>query len=368
LKLLLLCPCVPGRRAGSRIRLLHQIRFLGARHELTVVAMGAAEPIDAPADFHFRDLDPGARSSERGPQAVEQHRTPAMEALVRELAGQPFERVLIQSIYMAQYREFFRCPVFLEEHNVESELFQQHAALASAPNERVLWRAAAMQMRAYEQLHWPLFPLRFVVSELDRERMVRRCCEGRVVVIPNGADVTRPVRALRPDARRVLFTGWLAYRPNQQAVMALLDEVMPRVWEHAPDVRVLVAGADCPTDLRSRVTDPRVELVFDAPDLEPLVDGCSVLAVPLQQGSGTRIKILESWAWGLPVVSTPVGCEGLDGVDGRDLLIREDLAKGVLEVLGDSSLWERMRCNGRRLVEQRYDWNRVFAEQERELA
>jgi glycosyltransferase involved in cell wall biosynthesis len=97
---------------------------------------------------------------------------------------------------------------------------------------------------------------------------------------------------------------------------------------------------------------------------------CTISIVPLRLGGGTRLKILHSMAMGLPVVSTSLGCEGLEVIDGIHLLIRdepEEFARAILQLYNDASLRNELRKNGRNLVEKKYDWQSIFAEYEREI-
>ena len=104
-------------------------------------------------------------------------------------------------------------------------------------------------------------------------------------------------------------------------------------------------------------------LLGSVPDVLPHLGDACVLAVPLEAGGGTRLKILEAFAAGLPVVSTPVGCEGIDATDGEHLLVapRERMAESILSLLSDRRLGERLATLARALVRERYDWNSVGA-------
>lgn len=104
--------------------------------------------------------------------------------------------------------------------------------------------------------------------------------------------------------------------------------------------------------------------------MEALAQDCSLSVVPLRVGGGTRIKILHAMAMGLPVVSTPLGCEGLEAEDGEQLLIRatpEAFAQAVLALDGDRELRQKLRAAGRSLVESRYDWQKIYQDYEAQL-
>jgi glycosyltransferase involved in cell wall biosynthesis len=204
-----------------------------------------------------------------------------------------------------------------------------------------------------------------VVSEVDRAEMQRRAPGGRTVVAANGADPETWLEGARFSAQTVLFSGHLAYLPNIDAVDWLLTEIWPEVLRQRPRARLIIAGRDPGEAMRTAVARARgVELCVNPVSMNVVASRASVTVAPLRLGSGTRVKILESLAWGLPLVSTAAGAEGIDVVDGEHVLLRDsaqEFAEGVVRLLSDEALWGRLRLAGRQLVGERYSWDRVFA-------
>jgi glycosyltransferase involved in cell wall biosynthesis len=160
---------------------------------------------------------------------------------------------------------------------------------------------------------------------------------------------------------RVVFTGAMRHAPNADGARWYLDHVHPMVAERIPSLRVAIVGADPPPDLRARQS-AGVEVTGRVDDIRPWLANASVAIVPLLSGGGTRLKILEAMAAGIPVVSTTVGAEGLDLADGSDLLIADSpraFADAILRVLYDSSLAESLSERGRVTVLARFDWRVV---------
>jgi glycosyltransferase involved in cell wall biosynthesis len=142
-------------------------------------------------------------------------------------------------------------------------------------------------------------------------------------------------------------------------VLYFLREIWPKIAEARPDVRFVVVGAQ-PTAAILAQAGPRVTIVGPVDDLRPHLSAAAVIVVPLRLGSGTRLKILEAWAMGRPVVSTSLGAEGLDGVSGEHLLIADEpaeFARSVLRVLGEPSLASELGRGGRALATERYSWS-----------
>src|SRR5207237_3894426 len=164
------------------------------------------------------------------------------------------------------------------------------------------------------------------VSPTDAQLMRERFGAKRVEVVDNGVDTSyfRPTDGKR-EPHTVLFLGSLDWRPNQDGVQQLLDSIFPQVRAQDPATKLLVVGRNPPEWLRDRVkTCPGVELHGSVPDVRPFMARAGVLAVPLRIGGGSRLKILEALASGLPVISTRIGAEGLDLAAGRHLDVVED--------------------------------------------
>jgi glycosyltransferase involved in cell wall biosynthesis len=225
-------------------------------------------------------------------------------------------------------------------------------------------------MRQYENKAWPSFDLRITVSKLDQVEMDSRCPDGKTIVAENGVDTDEFKLLPVNKSRKILFVGTMNYFPNVDGALFLAQSIMPHVWRLDPDIRLCIVGRNMPKQIRDLGADPRIEIIMDAPDIKVVAAQCCVSVVPLRLGGGTRIKILEAFGLGLPVVSTAKGCEGLAGVDGRHLLIRdnpEEFATAVATVMNNHKLSDTLRQNGRMLVEERYDWQKIFESAEEKM-
>jgi glycosyltransferase involved in cell wall biosynthesis len=149
--------------------------------------------------------------------------------------------------------------------------------------------------------------------------------------------------------------GGFEHPPNADAVTYLVHEVMPHVWQRRPDVSVTIVGSSAPPSVEE-LASSRVHLRGWVEDLEPILGSARTMVVPVRYGAGVKGKITQGLAAGLPIVTTRVGAEGLDGEDGKNMLIGEDaegLAERILRVIEDDALWQSLSLGGLELARSR---------------
>jgi glycosyltransferase involved in cell wall biosynthesis len=194
------------------------------------------------------------------------------------------------------------------------------------------------------------------VSEEERATILAEVPEARVSVIPNIHRVAEKVSPVA-DRNGIMFLGGFHHRPNVGAAVHLVRELLPRIRELAGLVRVAIVGTNPPPVIEELAEVEGVEVTGFVEDLVPYLGSFRVMAAPLLYGAGVKGKITQSLAAGLPVVTTPVGAEGLGAESGRHLLIADDdasFAAAVAEVLRDDELWQRLSDEGQKLAEVRF--------------
>ncbi len=239
--------------------------------------------------------------------------------------------------------------LILDMHNVESDL-------ADDPGRRRRWSIwpddDASLLRRRERAAARRVDRIWVCSDTDAKRVRAICPDGPPVdVVPNMIPRLDklPDRLDPPRTREttnLLFVGHLGYAPNVRAAARLVDRIVPAVRETMPAARLVLAGRAPGSEVRALSTADAVQLVADPPDLAPLYGGADIAVVPLSEGGGTRLKILEAMAVGVPVVATPIAAEGLGLVDGEEILIAdtdESIADRIRTLLDDGERYESIR-------------------------
>jgi glycosyltransferase involved in cell wall biosynthesis len=215
-----------------------------------------------------------------------------------------------------------------------------------------LWRAERRAIRQSERT--------FVCSEEDRSYLTRTMRVDGVSVIPNAVAMPEP----SPPApeKTVMFIGVLSYAPNRNAAGLLVNEIWPKVRKLVPDAQLLIAGSYA-EQVEGFPGGNGVTFTGFVDDLEDLYARTQVVCVPIATGGGTRIKIIEAVGHGRPVVSTPIGAEGLDMIDGEHILLREEpsaIAEALATLLLDDERGRAIGMAGREVVRDTYDRNNVI--------
>jgi glycosyltransferase involved in cell wall biosynthesis len=286
-----------------------------------------------------------------------------MATLVTLMATEQFDLVHLETTQI--WPAVAACgalPAVLGTQNVESHILTQLGNACRNPLKRLLYRVESVRMRQFEERAWRSCRLCLTVSNEERHEVIAAgVSPERVVTVPNGVDLERFAFAPRPGRKRLLFLGGLNYHPNMDAAKWLLDQIWPLIHQADPETELLLAGRK--TEQLVAPADAGVTFLGDPLDVPECFAMADVLLVPLRIGAGTRLKVLEAMAAGLPVISTAIGYAGVDAVDGEQLLAADsprEFVSAVCNLFSNRELAGKIAANGRALVESRYSWQKVL--------
>jgi sugar transferase (PEP-CTERM/EpsH1 system associated) len=369
--------------SGARSRDFHLARQLTSRVTLTYlgfssasappVSTGPLEPLGcSECVLVARTGSYDLKSTVLGllgpvPLPVRNYTRPEMSRqLARLLTARRFDCVQIEGVHLFSYVPQIRAlaphaRLICDWHNIESELLERFAAHALNPFKRLYARRTAALLRRCERELLARCDAHTVCSERERALLRAAVPDAPVHVVPNGVDVEY-FSALAPalPRRDIVFVGSMDYHANIDAALYFANQIWPQVRARRPDLRFCIAGSRPAREILALSRRPGITVTGTVEDLRPYYAASLAVVVPLRVGGGTRLKVLEAMAAGVPVVATPLAVEGLEVRDQETVLIADTAARAA-QVIADldetSPLWRRIAAAGRDLVRARYDWS-----------
>lgn len=251
-------------------------------------------------------------------------------------------------------------PRLVIRHKIDHLHYFETARSRPLGRQKVLDWVEARRLRAFENAEMPRFQATVVCSPEDKQHALAQSGPIPTEVIVNGADTDYFTPDRRPDPEpTILFMGTMHYFPNIDAVLWYFKTMHEALRAALPNLKVLIVGHNPPPEVAALGEQPGVTVTGSVPDVRPWMARSWVQVVPLRLGGGTRLKIVESMAAGLPVVSTTVGAQGLDVRNGAQMALADepaDFVRKVVTLLQDRDGRERMARAARTFVELHYSW------------
>lgn len=385
MKILIVTPSFPyPPDSGAKIRIYNMIRYLSEDNEVHLISLTDCGDDQVSFMERYCKKVSVVRTSRRPalfqlpgvlynllrglPFMLKYAQAPELkEALLQVSERDGYDIVQFEHSYMAYNVRYLskdlRCKTVLSFHNIASLQYYRIYQL----EKRLIWKLKCLfewvPMLRWESKVAQRFHKSLVVSELDRI-LLRLMNPGLdVSVIPNGVDAQKfSSYPLAVRERNIIFVGLMDYGPNADAVLYFHREIFPLIKKKMPDLGFLVVGCNPPPEVRELSGNPDVLVTGRVEDLRPYYQKAAVAVIPLRSGGGTRLKIIEAMSTGTPVVSTSVGCEGLEVSDGEHIMIAdtpEEFADKVVQVLESQETWLKLSSQARRLVEETYDWEYI---------
>lgn len=381
--------------AGPKVRAYYVLRYLAQRHDVTLLSFVRPEDTHVQLEqlshlckrvhtvpMRRSRLHDGlalGRSLLSGkPFLILRDQIPAMERYLEQtLAEDDFDAVHADQLWMASYaqhagkllRSRGKAPrLVLDQHNAVYLIPQRMAHESRRPlmkqvlqhESRALGRYEVDICQRYDRVVWVTEQDRQALQSLDPANG-RLADERRNAVIPICVDaslLTPLQRMATPET--AFFLGGMHWPPNAEGVEWFASQVLPLIQAQRPGLRFLAVGKNPPERIRNL---PGVQAPGYVSDAEPWWQDAGVFVTPIHAAGGMRVKILDAWGRGLPVVSTSIGAEGLTYQDGENILIADtpqQFAAAVLKLLAEPDLYARISRAGRQTIEQRYHWQTTY--------
>ncbi len=383
LKIVFVSPYAPYPMThGGAVRMYNVLKRLGARHRVTLLTYTDNED-EAVQVRHLeqycervipivRDPDYG-RYNRFGPDPLcrVEFDSPEMWQALQDAIQDDIDVLQIEYTQMAHYATTSRRYLsVLTEHDLSfRSLYRQFMNQPWSRRKASAW-LKWLRMFNYELAMCPRFDLVLTMSELEEDFLRSYLPDVAIATSPNGVDISyyqpRDGSLVEPDT--VLFLGYMRHTPNIDAMLYFTREIFPSLKTLRPEIRLTIVGNNPTKEVYDLALDPAIKVTGYVENVREYYRRKAVFVAPIRIGAGTRIKLLEAMATGIPIVTTTIGAEGIHCQPGRDLLIADspnEFAQAVARLLADPDLSARIGKYGRRAVEQYYDWEAIVNNLER---
>ena len=378
---------------GARLRDYQLARQLAAHSSVTFVEMRHAgeEP-------HIPPDDSGLASV----VTLDKDRTYTPSKILRGLAGptpvtvlncwslqsasqladvmrsRQFDTVQIEGVHLMEYLPIIqKAPgspaIVIDWHNIESEMMRRYAETTGNWVKKIAAKRTAKLIERAEERLLEINATHTVTSERERQKLLARRPGANIRVIPNGVDTCfytakkiaeASLRSGQGDSKpTILFVGSMDYHANIDAVTWFSRTAWPEIARNYPDLQFTIVGRDPAPEVRALASD-RIRVTGTVDDVRPFYATAVAAVVPIRSGSGTRLKILEAMAAGVPVVSTRLGAEGIEAEDDVQVLLAdtgEEVAAAIGRIASSAETRVCLSTAARALVCEVYDWSKIGA-------
>ena len=293
----------------------------------------------------------------------------ARRAVARELKNKQYDLIHVETFYLMSHVPKTKVPIILVDQTIEYKVYQHFVNskpwFLRLPLSQEVWR-----LKFWESKFWKEANRVVAVSEADQEQMQHTVPGLEVDIIPNapGDDLADLyVKRKKPDLHQptIFFQSNFLWLQNVEGANILINEVFPEIKKRIPGAKCLISGQNIRGKIRT-INDPSIEILeLQTSDTEGVRQAYlrgTVFVAPLWGPGGTRLKILSAMSTGIPVVTTPVGAQGLDVVDGRDMYIRKTsqaMAEAVVSLLSDNNKYNQMVVDAKKVTDSKYNWKSI---------
>ncbi|MFI5252984.1 MAG: glycosyltransferase [Bacteroidota bacterium] len=370
---------------GGAIRVLYLLKHLAQHHDVSVVCFGEEKDADRLKSVLNCQLDevytvhsPWTRMYRRPGQLYSRftsmsylqtacYSTDMQKKIDEILAEQDFDLVFSEFCMMGWYQLKTNALKILDAHNIEHDNYSRMVKLEQSLIKKNQYISESKKLRCEEIATFKRQNALFATSQRDTEIIESLAPGIPKFVIPNGVDTSYFVPNITSvDPHSMVFTGMMGYTPNSDGMLYFLDEIFPMITKEIPDAKITIVGNNPPAVLQKRASD-NVIVTGYVDDVRPYVWNSKAYVVPLRMGGGTRLKVCEAMSMKKPIITTSIGCEGIDVESGKHVFIADTpgkFARMVINVLQDRSDHARLVENGYKLVRSVYDWSVICHEME----
>lgn len=289
------------------------------------------------------------------------------KAVARALQSKSYDAIVVDTISLAPYvKGIADCPLILDHHNIESDMFLRRAQNEKSLIRKHYYRHEGRRLGKYEKENCGDFDLHMTCSELDSKRLASIDPGLYIREVPNGVDIEyfSPAPSSRAESSAgLIFVGGQGWYPNRDAVEFFAREIWPTLSSKNEEVTFDLVGRN-PSELVRDLaqSDSRFRLHGFVDDIRTHVAAAAVYVCPIRDGGGTKLKILDALAMGKAIIAHPLAVEGIDVEDRRDVFLAtspNDFICGIEELLNNDTLRRELEINARKLAVEKYSYDSI---------
>lgn len=278
------------------------------------------------------------------------------------LIKQKFDIVQLEGLYVCPYipviRKYSDAKIVYRAHNIEHEIWERTAAISNGFR-RLYMNILAQRIKIFERKFINEYDLLVPITERDRIILDKMGNIRPTHVSPTGIDTKQLIpHAKNLEYPSVFHIGSLEWAPNQEGLLWFVEKCWPKINAKYPELKFYIAGRKAPDWLIRRFNAPNIVFMGEVPDAYQFINSKAVMVVPLFSGSGMRIKIIEGMALGKPIVTTPIGTEGISTQSEKNIIIadsEQEFINGVERLINDKELFHAMGSNAIEYIQEKFD-------------
>lgn len=310
------------------------------------------------------------------PYGISKYYSPVAKKKIYDLQKKnKYDIVHLDHLHTAFYGVFiknnFNLPVVLREHNIENMIMKRF--YKNKKNIFVKFYAYLQykKLYKYESNICEIFNQCLMITKNDEKIIKEMNPEIKTSVITAGVDTSyfHPIK-IKEEEFSIISVASMDWLPNIEAIEWFCKEILPLVKNEIQAIKFYVVGINPPNSIKD-LADNNVIVTGYLEDVREYIAKCQVFVVPLKTGSGIRIKILNSLAMGKAIVSTSIGCEGIDVTNGKDIYIaddKEEFAKKIIYLLKNKNERRKLGREGIKLIKEKYQWEKIAEQIETKYA
>jgi glycosyltransferase involved in cell wall biosynthesis len=285
------------------------------------------------------------------------------KAIEKELDQNDYDLIHAETFYVMPHIPKTRVPILLVEQTIEYLVYKHYVEEQAPLLSKLPFWIDVMKLKYWETHFWKKAKKVVAMSQSDKQEMKKLVPNLKIDIVPNGIDYEyfcgKPkIKNLKSP--KVLYVGNFKWLQNIEAVQILISDIWPKIKSQIPKAKLWIVGMNITPKIQ-KFASSDIEITQAVPDIRDAYREASLLLAPIKGPGGTRLKILEAMASGLPVITTKVGAEGLGVVNGQEALIAdtpEDLVSMAVRIIKDAKLSDSLSELGRQFVKRNYIWEK----------